>query len=282
MRRSTPAICLAALAALASAQARPSEAGWLDLEGRIQYGFYTEDRRAIRSIADALGTPAPDDALRGYYAALAQYRIALLAAASDRAQAREAAERCATGLERTLRRHPDFAEGLALQAACLASRAALGAWRAPLAGSRGNAQLQRALQLAPRNPRVLLLDALGDFQRPRREAGDSARVLAKLKAAVAAFEAERIGAGAAPGWGAAEAYTLLARSHLERGEALEARSALERALLIAPEYAEARRVLSRIISGRGERDSRLLLAGCEAAARPVSLIEAHEPRSTSR
>jgi Tfp pilus assembly protein PilF len=52
-----------------------------------------------------------------------------------------------------------------------------------------------------------------------------------------------------PGWGAAEAYVYLAKCQLDRGATLEARDALERALLIAPELAEARRLMKKITSG---------------------------------
>ena len=52
-----------------------------------------------------------------------------------------------------------------------------------------------------------------------------------------------------PGWGAAEAYMWLGRCYLGKGDVLPARDALERALLIAPEFAQARRLLSSITSG---------------------------------
>jgi Tfp pilus assembly protein PilF len=52
-----------------------------------------------------------------------------------------------------------------------------------------------------------------------------------------------------PGWGAAEAYTYLGRGYLERGDVLNARDALERALLIAPDFAMAKRLLTKITTG---------------------------------
>jgi Tfp pilus assembly protein PilF len=52
-----------------------------------------------------------------------------------------------------------------------------------------------------------------------------------------------------PGWGAAEAYVYLGRGYLQRGDVLKARDALERALLIAPDFALARRLLTKITSG---------------------------------
>jgi tetratricopeptide (TPR) repeat protein len=148
-----------------------------------------------------------------------------------------------------LQAQKDFADALALQAACLGMLAELKPWRVPFAGPRSSTQIHKALQLAPRNPRVLLLDAIGDYERPKSPGGDTDRAIGKFKKAVAAFEAEREGLDQVPGWGAAEAYTFLARSYLDRGDAIAARDALERALLIAPEFLQARRLMTRITGG---------------------------------
>jgi Tfp pilus assembly protein PilF len=77
--------------------------------------------------------------------------------------------------------------------------------------------------------------------------GDSG--LATLQRAIAAFEKERQSALATPGWGAAEAYAELGRRYLEMGDILRARDAIEHSLLIAPEFAAARRLLEKITSG---------------------------------
>ena len=58
----------------------------------------------------------------------------------------------------------DFAEGLALRAACESTPLAGGGMHVPFAGHRPRKDLDRALQLAPKNPRVLLIDALGDYE----------------------------------------------------------------------------------------------------------------------
>jgi Tfp pilus assembly protein PilF len=52
-----------------------------------------------------------------------------------------------------------------------------------------------------------------------------------------------------PGWGAADAFTDLAQDYLARGEAVAARNVLERALLLAPDFAPARRLMAEIVSG---------------------------------
>ena len=52
-----------------------------------------------------------------------------------------------------------------------------------------------------------------------------------------------------PGWGAVEAYLYLARDLMDLGDAVSARDALEHALLLAPDYRQARRLMAKIATG---------------------------------
>ena len=222
-----------------------SDASWLDVEGRIQYGFYTEDSRSLTDIADQLSRgEGGHEPLQDYYAGLANYRLAVLLAQRDKEHARDAVDRCVDSLDGALKSEPNFAAALALQSACLRTMATLKPWK-PLAGSKGAGQMERAVKLAPRDPRVLLLEALAKGE----DAKLDAQALAKLEKAAAAFESERQGIDRTPGWGAAEAYAYLGRGYLERGDVLNARDALERALLIAPDFALAKRLLMKITTG---------------------------------
>lgn len=238
------AILTACLAAAASASA--SETRWLDLEGRIQYAYYTEDRRMLAGLAASLEDGKANDPFHDYYAALAHYRLAQLHAESDRSAAAASAERCAGTLDRVLRQRTEFVEALALQSICLAELSRLRPVRAALATAKSNAQAAKALRLAPANPRVLLLAAMSGYDRSRSSPEGLERAVGQLRSAVAAFERERLSAGMVPGWGEADAWLSLARAYLDQGDALAARSAIERALLVAPEFAAARRALTRI------------------------------------
>jgi tetratricopeptide (TPR) repeat protein len=231
-----------------------AETNWLDVESRIQYGYYTEDPRALTGVMELLApsegqSASNDGASKSYYAGLANYRLTQLTAARDRSRAKETAEACVDNLDRALKIKKDFADALALQSVCLDLLAGLEAWRTPFASSRSGAQIEKARHLGPKNPRVLLLDAVEAYDRPKGSAADRERALSGFKSAAAAFEAERQETEHVPGWGAAEAYVYLARCQLDRGATLEARDALERALLIAPEFAEARRLMAKITSG---------------------------------
>jgi len=257
---------LMVLALLAVAPLRAADTHWLDVESRIQYGYYTEDARALHGLVESLATGDANDPMKSYYAGLLAYRQTLLAEAqTDRAaasgvandapppkndrtknEARQMVERCVNALDQALDAQKDFADALALQSACLDRLAELSTWRAPLAGAKSGSQLRKALQIAPKNPRVLLLDAISDYEHPKP---DAPRSCEKFKNTAAVFDSERANVDQVPGWGAAEAYTWLGRCYLNNGDAVPARDALERALLIAPEFGQAKRLMSSITSG---------------------------------
>jgi tetratricopeptide (TPR) repeat protein len=250
----------AALSAWGNASVQAADTHWLDVESRIQYAYYTEDAHALRNMVESLEGNGSHDALKSYYAGLLAYRQTQLAEVqsdhekvpvrkNDRSknEARQTVERCVSSLDHALDDRSDFPDALALQSACLALLAELSSWRTPFAAPKSANQLRKALLLAPKNPRVLLLDAIDEYERPL-PAGES-HSCEKFRATAAVFEAERANVDQVPGWGAAEAYTWLGRCYLVNGDAVPARDALERALLIAPEFGQARRLLSSITSG---------------------------------
>jgi hypothetical protein len=247
-----PGLGLALVGVMLAGAARADDGQWRDTESRIQYGYYTQDTRSLANVAAALDAQERKDQWQGYYAGLANWRLAELAALHPSGKpptVAQLAERCAHAVDGVLEQQPDFAEGLALRAVCVATPLAGGGMHVPFAGHGPRKDLDRALALAPKSPRVLLLDALGDYEFSSALGGNKERALPKLRRAVAAFEAERGGAEGLPGWGASEAYYYLGRDLLEHGDPVGARDALEHALLLAPEYAQARALMAKITAG---------------------------------
>jgi len=240
-----------ALLLATSGMAAGADTSWRDIESRIQYGYYTEDAGALRNLAGLIAADESPDRLHGYYAALLDWRRAQLATqgagAGQGASASDLALRCVREADEVLELQADFADALALRAACQATPLGASAASAPLSGHRARKDVERALKLSPRDPRVLLIDAMYDYQLAASGRGNRERALPKLRRAVAAFETERAGVERLPGWGAAEAYLFLARDLLDHAETAAARDALEHALLIAPEFAQARRLMAKLI-----------------------------------
>jgi len=248
-----PNILLPAAALLAvSCAAHGAETSWRDIESRIQYGYYTEDAPALKSLVGLIAADESHDKLHGYYGALLNWRLAQLAAqglAGAGASPAELAARCVRSTDEALAVQSEFADALALRSACEATPLGRGADFVPFAGRQLRKDLEHAQQLAPRDPRVLLVDAMNDYLLSPATGGNRERALPKLRRAVGAFDAERAGLDHLPGWGAAEAYFYLARALLDHADPVAARDALEHALLLAPEFAPARRLMTKIVSG---------------------------------
>jgi tetratricopeptide (TPR) repeat protein len=238
----------------APAGASPSTRHWTHIERRIESGYFRQDAVGLAGMAATLSlesgaaSDAKDTEWQNYYAALAAYRVALLAG-SDETRAWPYAQQCIDRLNRVLVVDTSSAEALALQSACLALQSNLDPWRSPLAAPLSRARGDQALKLAPDNPRVLLLGALATRERPRFFGGDSQQAYELLLQSVSAFEHARTPVPGQPGWGAAEAFTYLAQDYLTRGQALAARNVLERALLVAPDFTQAKRLMAEIIAG---------------------------------
>ena len=137
---------------------------------------------------------------------------------------------------------PLAAESWALQSACYGYMAGLGGMFAGIRNGRASGTaMQQALAVDSRNPRVLLVDALGLYFRPRIAGGDKVKACARFREAGAAFD--RAGLLPASGWGPAEAHFWLGRCLLGSDDQSSARREFETALKLAPEFAAARRAL---------------------------------------
>jgi hypothetical protein len=248
-----PAIAAPSAPAAAAARSAQTRAHWGRIERRIESGYFQQDATGLAALTATLAPGgaagnARDEEWRNYYAALLGYRQALLAR-NDETRAWPFAQQCIDRLNRVLVVDTASAEALALQSACLALQSNLDPWRSPLAGRLSRARIDKALKLAPDNPRVLLLGALAARERPVFFGGDTQQAFRLMLQSVSAFERLSAPANGLPAWGAADAFTYLAQDYLTRGEALAARNVLERALLVAPDFARARRLMAEIISG---------------------------------
>jgi tetratricopeptide (TPR) repeat protein len=230
-----------------------ADTDWRDVESRMQYAWYTEDVRDLAAVAERVTAVPAADPWRSYYLAWIQLRQAQLAFAhlgsGDAAAAvGHAAAGCISSADDALAVRPTDAEVLALQSSCMDLRSRIRTVGVPFAASRSRAQMQTALQLAPKDPRVRLLAAQLSYL-SAKSTRERTQLLAPFQSAVDAFELERQGLERIPAWGAAEAWQGLAQVYMDRGDPIAARSALEHALLLMPEYKSAHRLLDHILKG---------------------------------
>jgi hypothetical protein len=249
------ASCCAAAVAVADISPELS-----DLAGRIDYGFYVDDVRAIEAAQPELGRMSDEDSSVRYYRAFAAFRRAQLGALHGTAVDGLVADciASATPIESTERvaraeaqaKAKAAAENWILVAACAGFAGHPDLAKGLTRDRRGEQALAKARELDAGNPRIALLDAWLVSRRPALAQADVRdAAMEKLQAAIALF-----GAAAprldAPAWGEAEALAALGEAHLARGESRVARDLVERALLLAPDYRFAVELRAQIVGVR--------------------------------
>ena len=244
---------LAVMLACATTPARAAAAAELsDFEARAEYAFFTEDGHALAALLRAGRALAASGEPRALYQyAFAEFRALQLATWRREARVADTAgTACVDTLERALEKEPRSAEALALEAACLGYVGAAGGLKALTARPRSAARLEAAQALATASPRVLLVAALLGYLPADASAERRSGALAQFERAATLFDAVTVAAPGEPTWGAAEAWLFVGRAREERHDLLGARNAYEKALLVAPDFARARRRLVALTGSR--------------------------------
>ncbi|HEU4655354.1 MAG TPA: tetratricopeptide repeat protein [Steroidobacteraceae bacterium] len=222
-----------------------------DAASRLQYAFYTADLRGLQDVIvaiDALELDSPPGA-KEYQLAYGEWKLAQLYADPESQRtpvphagslAGKAAEQCVKHARAAIQRDPRMADAHALDAIC--SGMPQGFFR--LTGLSGancekSKSLKTAVELGPGNPRVQLISALCSASKSEKASSS----VAKWSAVVASFESVPPASPGTPDWGHVEALTLLGESYLQAGDRVKARDALEKALVLAPDYHQAQRML---------------------------------------
>jgi tetratricopeptide (TPR) repeat protein len=240
--------CGLLLAMLAAHEASGETVAELDDAAvRMQYAFYTSDSQGIETILKTIEEFEVDDSLaasKAYQLAYGNWKLSQLylqPLADERPRpnakslAAKAAQACARQARDAIGKDAALAEALAIEAACEGHSATA---RTGSAGCANSKPLRTAAGLAPDNPRVKLIQAIC-----ASNAATGPAATERLRSVVASFEAAPPSRPGKPDWGHVEALTMLGESYLQRGEPVAARDALERALVLAPDYREAQQLL---------------------------------------
>lgn len=218
-----------------AAQSRPVPADSLIRLGKHQLdrGMTKGDPALLRTARSSFERAAQRDtlsALSHYYAGLACYRLVDYVDDED-----EALEAAIDHLTTTTEKRPNWPEGHALLAAAYGRKAAGGMISGMRYGPKSNNTLERARELGPDNPRVVLIDAIALFQKPSIFGGDDAKAVQKLKKASRLF-AERPAPDdpLTPSWGHAMTYAWIGITHMKADRFDPARTAFEKALSLRP------------------------------------------------
>ena len=173
-----------------------------------------------------------------YYAGLANYRIAsrFLDRNADRADTH--LDDALNHLQRAVDIQSDLAEAHALLGTVYGLKARGGMLSGMRFGPKADGAMERALSLAPDNPRVILLNAVSLLNKPSQWGGDRKKAVSELERAIQQFEARPTAQESLqPRWGHADAYAWLGIAHMKAEETTAAREAFEQALAVRPGYA---------------------------------------------
>ena len=240
-----------ALLGLPAAQAANTEL-LADAEAKSEYAYFTADRHALAQLlAELKPLKESNDALELYgYAHASFRRLQLAAIAHVPREAEIAGQECLSALDREGAALGASAESLALAAGCAGYLAEFGGIKHLTAGHRRDSSLAAARALEPANPRVLLTAGILGWFKASRTPAERVAVRASFTRAAELFDRVAETAPGAPTWGGTEAWLFVGRGLEEDGDLVGARSAYERALIIAPDFAVARRHLARLAASR--------------------------------
>jgi hypothetical protein len=240
-------VLLPVLLAAAAPVAAESTAEFDDAVARLQFAFYTADTRSLEemlTVLDGFEVDASLAAAKSYQLAYGNWKLAQLYSEplderprpNAKSSASKAAKACVQHARETIAKDPRIADVYAIEAVC--DDYASHSLSLRIGGCTRSKSMRTALTLGAENPRVHFINAVCT---PEVE-GDPGRV-DRWRTVVAKFEAAPPSQPGKPDWGHAEALTQLGESYLQRGEMVAARDVLERALVLAPDYRQAQKLL---------------------------------------
>ena len=192
------------------------------------------------TLARRAATALPENGLLHHYLGYALYRLATLRFEADPDGALVILSESESALRRSIELEP-IPESHALMSSVLGRQIVSDATAMSLS-MRAGAEMRRAVEMGPRNPRVKVLEGISAFHTPSMYGGGHDIALDRFLAAAALFE-EDAPESLLPAWGRAEVYAWLGQTYVALRMPEEARAAYERALEIEPSYAWVRDTL---------------------------------------
>lgn len=235
-------LCLSLMACLTTP-------AWADLDTstlsqRIEQDGYhadVQDLVTLRALLEAEAKQLQPDKYLYYYLGYVDYALAYQYDGADSSKATACVNAAEDALTAALKADPDSAEVEALLGTSYGLEIALHPMKGMWLGPKAHEHIDRAVHLAPGNPRVLLLNAMSDFNTPAMFGGDKQHALWGFHAALTAFDSYQASDAAAPGWGKAWAYEQLGVAEQDVGQAASARADYGKALELVPNYKLAQR-----------------------------------------
>ena len=227
------------------AQAQDADALILNGKEMMAAGLSAADLDQMRQARALFERAANDDhraALAHYYVARTDHHLANLLAEHDKGQAVDHLNSAIDHLKKAIALEAS-AEAYALLSSAYGRKIGLKPMMGMFLGPKAGNALDEAKQREPDNPRVVLTEAISDYNTPKMWGGSKTRAMEGLQRALDLFAQEDITDPLQPSWGHDEAYAWLGIAHLQNDAREEARAAFEKALEINPDFGWVKYVL---------------------------------------
>lgn len=187
------------------------------------------------AVLDRVLTVTPNEAILLHYKGYALYRKAntIMQDEKRRAEAKALLEEADDAFESSIKTLA-WPESYALRASVTGQRIGLGnPMSAMILGPRSESQMDKAIDLGPKNPRVWMLKGVGTMFKPGMFGGGADKAEKELLKAIELFANDRPVAPA-PRWGHPEAYAWLGQAYAQQDKVTEARAAYQKVLELDP------------------------------------------------
>ncbi|MBI5836895.1 MAG: hypothetical protein HZB25_06610 [Candidatus Eisenbacteria bacterium] len=250
--RLIPAALLAVLALVAPAGPARADAiatAWRDLQAGVNRADVALMERA-RGTFEALSLADAASADLHACVALADWRMAPVLSRADatRKKSRPFVEDGLAQCDAALKLDPKHAEALALKASLQGLMMGFEPAAVMQLGPASDANLKRALELAPADPRVWLLQGIMTLNRPAFFGGGADKAMPEFRKAVELFAARPADTSAAT-WGRDDALLWAGRAATQLKQADVAREYYRQALKVNPSNGWAHRLLADLEPG---------------------------------
>ncbi len=175
--------------------------------------------------------------LAHYYTAFAKWQLSFIT--SDQEAMKALLNEAISHLNTATELDSNFADAYGLAWMCYSPFFRLEPQRSYELAQKSNPLLQKALALAPENPRVILFDAMSIFYKPEQYGGSQEKGMERFLKATQLSESSPVEDSIYPDWGKAIGYSWMGWAYLNHKQPnpQKAKTAFEKSLSFRPDFA---------------------------------------------
>ncbi len=172
-----------------------------------------------------------------YYLGLVDYRlVSYFFSKQDKDQSKQFIDDGIDQLQQCIESKEDFAEAHSLLGSMYGNKIAVNPFSAMTLGPKSGKEMEKAMELEPKNPRNYLIAGWSAYFSPKLFGGGKEKARTYFEQAITFFDSFKVTDPLLPDWGHDEAYAWLGMAQTEAEEFEAAKTNFNKALEINPEY----------------------------------------------